>query len=163
MSHKPLKADVATSRAGMAKLLTQALVTTRKLERRMDVTGGWPEASARLDFDAEPAAALRLLGALLLRKARIHTDVVLRANESSNLHSLAVQMRPVLECAGQVVFLFRTTMIAPGLSMEPERAEEVVGNRLNADHYQTLLARTRGKISPEELREVQAQDAQPFA
>ena len=64
MSHKPLKADVATSRAGMAKLLTQALVTTRKVERRMDVTGGWPEASARLDFDAEPAAALRLLGVL---------------------------------------------------------------------------------------------------
>ena len=141
----------------MAKLLTQAVVMTRKLERRLDVTGGWREASARIDFDADPAAALRVMAAHLLRKARIHTDAVLRANESSNLHSLAVQMRPVLECAGQVVFLFRNAVIAPGLSMEPERAAEVVGNRLNADHYQTLRARTKGKVSPEQLREVEAQ------
>ena len=141
----------------MAKLLTKAVVMTCKLERRMDVTGGWPEARAQIDFDADPTAALRIIAALLLRKARIHTDAVLRANESSNLHSLAVQMRPILECAGQVVFFFRNTVIAPGLLMEPERAAEVVGNRLNADHYQTLRARTKGKVSPEELREVEAQ------
>ena len=141
----------------MAKLLTQALVTTRKLERRMDVTGGWREARAEIDFDADPTAAVRVMAALLLRKARIHTDAVLRANESSNLHSLTVQMRPVLECAGQVVFFFRNTVIAPDVLMEPERAAEVVGNRLNADHYQTLRTRSKGKVSPEELREVETQ------
>ena len=141
----------------MAKLLTQALVTTRNLERRMDVHGGWREARERIDFDADPTAALRVMAALLLRKARIHTDGVLRANESSNLHSLAVQMRPVLECAGQVAFLFRNLMIAPDVLMERERAAEVVGNRLNADHYQTLRARSKGKVSPEELREVETQ------
>ena len=157
MSNNPSRDDVGSCRAGMAKLLAKAVVMTRKLERRMDVTGGWREASARIDFEADPAAALRVMAAHLLRKARIHTDAVLRANESSNLHSLAVQMRPVLECAGQVVFLFHNTMIAPGLSMEPERAAEVVGNRLNADHYQTLRARTKGKVSPEELRDAEAQ------
>ena len=61
----------------------------------MDVAGGWPEASAQIDLNADPAAALRIMGALLLRKARIHAVAVLRANETSNLHSLAVQMRPV--------------------------------------------------------------------
>ena len=157
MSNKPLSTDVARCRAGMAELLTEAVAMTRKLERRLDVTGGWREASARVDIDADPTAAMRIIGALLLRKARIHTVAVLRANESSNLHSLAVQMRPVLECAGQVVFFFRNTMIAPNLLMEPERAAEVVGNRLNADHYQTLRTRTKGKVSPEELREVEAQ------
>ena len=141
----------------MAMLLTKAVAMTRKLERRLDVTGGWREASARIDIDAEPTAPLRVIGALLLRKARIHTDAVLRANKSSNLCSLAVQMRPVLECAGQVVFFFHNTMIAPNRLMEPERAAEVVGNRLNADHYQTLRTRTKGKVSPEELREVEAQ------
>ena len=34
----------------------------------------------------------------LLRKARLHAIAVLRANETGNVHSLAVQMRPVLEC-----------------------------------------------------------------
>ena len=156
MSNKPLRTDVARCRPGMAELLTKAVAMTRKLERWLDVTGGWPEASARIDLDADPAAAVRIMGALLLRKARIHTVAVLRANETSNLHSLAVQMRPVLECAGQVVFFFRNTMIAPDLLMSRERAAEVVGTRLNADHFQTLRRRTKGRVSPEELREVEA-------
>ena len=103
----------------MAELLAKAVAVTRKLERRLDVTGGWREATARIDLDADPAAAVRIIGALLLRKARIHTVAVLRANETSNLHSLAVQMRPVLECAGQVVFFFHYTTIAPNLQMVP--------------------------------------------
>ena len=141
----------------MAALLTKAVAMTRKLERRLDVTGGWPEAKARIDLDADPTATLRIVGALLLRKARIHTVAVLRANETSNIHSLAVQMRPVLECAGQVVFFFQTTMIAPDLLVSRERAAEVVGTRLNADHFQTLRRGTKGRVSPEELREVEAQ------
>ena len=132
---------------------------TRQLERWLDVTDGWREARARIDLDADPTAVTRIVGALLLRKARIHTAAVLRANETNNLHSLAVQMRPVLECAGQIVFFFDHTMIAPNLRMTPEQAAEVVGNRLNADHYQTLRRRTRGDVSPEELREVEAQAA----
>ncbi len=157
MSSRPVGADVARCRAGMAELVTQAVATTRKLERRLDVTGGWPEDSARIDFDDDPAAAFRIVGALLLRKARIHTDAVLRANETSNLHSLAVQMRPVLECAGQVVFLFRNTIIAPDLLMSRERAVEVVGARLDNDHFHTFRRLTKGQVSPEELREVEAQ------
>ena len=149
--------DVARSRAGMAELLAKAGDVTGMVERRLDFTGGWREATARIDLDADPAAAVRIMGALLLRKARIHTIAVLRANETSNLPSLAVQMRPVLECAGQVVFFFYNTMIAPNQLMAPERAAEVVGNRLNADHYQTLRTRIKGKVSPEELREVEAQ------
>ena len=40
--------------------------------------------------------------ALIFRKGRLHMLGAYRANETDNLHSLAVQMRPVLECAGQV-------------------------------------------------------------
>ena len=153
MSSRPVRADVARSRAGIAELVTQAVATTRKLERRLDATGSWPEASARIDFDADPAAAVRIMGALLLRKARIHTEAVLRANETNNLHSLAVQMRPVLECAGQVVFIFQTTIIAPDFLMSRESALAAFGDRLNADYYQTFRRITRDEISPEELRE----------
>ena len=41
------------------------------------VTGGWREATARIDVDADPTATLRIVGALLLCKARIHTVAVL--------------------------------------------------------------------------------------
>ena len=63
-------------------------------------------------------------------------------------------MRPVLECAGQVVFFFYTTIIAPDLVMPPETAMEAFGNRLNADFYQTFRRTTRGQINPEKLREM---------
>ena len=162
VSRRPVGADVARCRAGMAELVTQAVATTRKLERRLDVTGGWREASARIDFDDDPTAAFRITGALLLRKARIHTDAVLRANGANNLHSLAVQMRPILECAGQAVFIFQTTIIAPDLLMSPESALAAFGDRLNADYYQTFRRITRGEISPEELRET-ATEAQAAA
>ena len=152
MSDKPLRTDVARCRAGMAELLTKAVAMTRKLELWLDVTGGWREATARIDVEVDPTATFRIAGALLLRKARIHTVAVLRANETSNLHSLAVQMRPVLECAGQVVFFFHNLLIAPKLLMAPERARELVGNRVNADHFQTLLSRSGGKVSDKELR-----------
>ncbi len=137
----------------MAELLTEAVEMTRKLERRLDVTSVWDEATMRIDDDADPVAALRVQGGLLLRKARIHTVAVLRANETNNLHSLAVQMRPVLECAGQVVFIFKNSIIAPGFLMSREKAAVTLGRRINADSYQTLVRRTKGQINPKELRE----------
>lgn len=162
MSSRSARADVARCRTEMATLLTQAVATTRKLERRLEWAGGWPEANGGIDFGADPHATGRIIGGLLLRKARIHTLAVLRANEASNLHSLAVQMRPVLECAGQVVFFFYTTIIAPDLLMPLEKATVEFGSRLNADFYQTFRRTTRGQISPEKLREM-ATEAQAAA
>ena len=157
MRKKAVRTGLAGCRADMADLLRATVALTCKMERSLDAIGGWPDASTRPDSEANPAAAVRILGALLLRKARIHTDAVLRANENNNLHSLAVQMRPVLECAGQVVFFFHNTMIAPDLLMSRERAAEVVGNRLNSDHFHTLRRRTKGQVSPEELLDVETQ------
>ena len=154
MSKNPSVGDVARCRADMAKLLTEALETTCKIERRLDASGGWREATAAIDINADPGATVRIAGALLLRKARIHIVAVLRANETSNLHSLAVQMRPVLECAGQVVFIFHNTIIAPDLLMSQEDAAAMFGNRLNADFYQTFRSKTKGQISLGKLREM---------
>ncbi len=154
MSNNPLRTDVARCRAGMAKLLTNTIETTCKIERRLNVSGGWRESTAEIDINADPTAAIRIEGALLLRKARIHTNAVLRANESGNLHSLAVQMRPVLECAGQLVFRFRTLFIAPDVLMPMEKATAMLGTRTNADFYQTLRNRTKGRISAKELRKM---------
>ena len=141
----------------MAELLTEAVEMTRNLERRLDVAGVWDEATMQVDLDAEPVAALRFQGGLLLRKARIHTVAVLRANETNNLHSLAVQMRPVLECVGQVVFIYETSIIAPDFLMSRKKASATLASRSNADFYQTLVRRTKGQISPKELRKLAIQ------
>ena len=131
---------------------------TSVLEHRLNVDAGGPHSSTRIDLIADPDTAGRMTTALLLRKARIHTMAVLRANETSNLHSLAVQMRPVLECAGQVFFYFGTLMAA-GQSISRRHAAEVVGARIDADHFRTLRRVTKGGISLEELREAEARAA----
>ena len=157
MSDNERRRDISRCRVDMAELLTKAIATTLKLEESLDVGGGWNEARVAIDLDSDPAATLRIQGALLLRKARIHTLATLRANESSNLHSLAVQMRPVLECAGQIVFTFRNAYIAPDLLVSREKALETLTKRLNADFYQTLRNRTKGAVSAEALRGMAAE------
>ena len=144
-----LSAETARYRAGMANLLAKSVAMTRKLERWLDVTGGYREARAQIDLDADPTATLRIMCAVLLRKARLHTVAVLRANETNNVHSLAVQMRPVLECAGQVVFIFQDLM----MTIKPERAANVVGDYLNADYYDTIIRATKGNVGHKELLE----------
>ena len=160
MNTKLSETEIARRRAKMAELLSTALATTCEIEQRLDFTGGWREAEKQIDITA-PGAKCRLEVALLLRKARTHTAAVLRANETSNMHSLAVQMRPVLESAGQVVTSVHDHEIAPGLSATREQTAQVLGDRVNADHYHLFLRRTKGRIRPDELRtmEVQAQDA----
>ena len=155
--------EVARYRAEMAHLLAKSAATTRELERWLDVTGGLREAMAQYDPASDPTATFRITCALLLRKARLHTDAVLRANETNNVHSLAVQMRPVLECAGQVVFIFHNLMIAPNLTMEPERAADLVGDYLSADAYRTIIGATKGKVGHKELLETISSAAEAAA
>ena len=142
---------MARYRAGVASLLAESVTMTRKLERWLDVTGGWHEATAKLDLDADPTASVRITCALLLRKARIHSEAVLRANETNNIHSLAVQMRPVLECAGQVVSYFRNLIIASDLKTTRESALRAVSDYLNADYYRTIMGMTKGGVGHKEL------------
>ena len=144
---------VARYRAEMAKLLRRSVATTRELERWLDFTGGWDEARVQLDLAGDETSIARVQYALLLRKARIHTDAVLQANETNNVHSLAVQMRPVLECVGQLAFISHNVIIAPGLTMEVERAVKVVGDYFSADYYGTVIRATKGQVGHKQLLE----------
>lgn len=135
---------VARYRAGMAELLRASLAQTEHIEQGLGVSAGAREL-AEAAFQDEPTGVFRVMCAMLLRKARLHGIAVLRANDHSNAHSLGVQMRPVLECAGQVVLTFRNLMI------ETERAEETVGGYMNADFYQTVIRETKGGVGHDEL------------
>ena len=57
-------------------------------------------------LEEDPLGVLRVTTHLLTKKARFHAMAVRSANEAGNIHSLAVQMRPALECAGQMVTIF---------------------------------------------------------
>jgi len=143
--------EVARYRAGTASLLAQSILMTGELERRLGVDDELRERTTQSDPEANPAAFLRVECALLLRKARIHSEAVLRANAANNLHSLAVQMRPALECAGQVVFVCDNHFIVPRLTTDPEQAVRTMGDRINADYYDTIIRATKGKVGHDEL------------
>ena len=138
------ESGAARYRAGMAELLRASLAQTGHIEQGFGVSAGARE-SAQGAFEDEPTGVFGVMCAMLLRKARSHGIAVLRANDHSNAHSLGVQMRPVLECAGQVVLTFHNLMI------ETERAEETVGGYLNADFYQTVIREMKGGVSHDQL------------
>ena len=81
-------------RIGVASLLSKLVVAVGEIERWLDFAVDGDEASVRAVLEDDPTATFRMMCALLLRKAKIHMVAVLRANENSNVHSLAVQMRP---------------------------------------------------------------------
>jgi len=124
---------------------------TRELERRFGADGELQDPAAQSDLEADPGTPLRAECALLLRKARLHSHAVLRANAANNLHSLAVQVRPVLECAGQVVFVCHNHFIAPRLATDPGRAVRALGDRISADYYGTMIRATKGTMGHEQL------------
>lgn len=144
--------DVLTSeneadryRAGVAHLLRKQIDAVGDSERWLDAPVDLFDSSAQAFFEKDPTGAFRTTGALFLRKARLHMAAMGCANENNNVHSLAVQMRPILECADQVVLVFHNLMIAP------EHGMSVVHRYLNKDYYQAIIRTTKGKIGREQL------------
>lgn len=134
---------VGDYRTGTASLLTKQAVEVAEIKRRLGVTVG-DDASERAAIEDLPLGPSRLNCALLLHKAHLHMDAVLAANESNNLHSLAVQMRPVLECAGQIVLGVHTMLI-------DRKAADEVRDYMDADYYRTVIAATKGQVTHEQL------------
>ena len=99
------------------------------------------------EFDTDPAIAFRKMSYLLIAKARLHAFAALRANKEGNIHSLAVQMRPALECAGPVVSMFKDLF-----GKEPG-AESRIGRYVNAgllsDGYPAFERTDRSQRDPE--------------
>ena len=136
--------EVSRYRTGSANLLGNLVGAVGEIERCLDVDVEGDEASARAVLEGDPTGAFRITCAVLLRKAKIHMVAMLRANENNNVHSLAVQMRPVLECAGQILLVFHNLMI------EQERAVSRVLSYMNEDYRdQTMIRLTKSEESHE--------------
>ena len=86
--------------------------------------------------------------ALLLRKAQMHMTAVIHANRSTNLHSMAVHARVILECAAQVQFKAQAASDgSPSALMRVLNAGEY-------DFQDTLLRMSHGNVDGDELREM---------
>lgn len=103
------------------------------------------DAGTAAKMQQDPFLAIQLQARLLMKKARLHVFAVLTANRNSNLHSLTVQMRPALECAGQVVLVFHNLFTAM------RRDPDAIAQYLNADYFQTMQRLTRGKLGDDYL------------
>ena len=95
----------------------------------------------------DPRVAVRNECGLLLRKAQLHTSAAMRANKSNNLHSLAVHMRVVLECAAQVQSKAHSAY---------EGSERELKRVLNVSEYDFQYAManlSRGGVGRDEIQE----------
>ena len=139
-----LAAEAGRYRASMAGFLQKSLAAMNGILSTVDLDGIFcPIDQAK--FDEDPMMPFRRMSYLLIAKARLHVFAALSANKSSNIHSLAVQMRPALECAGQVVSLFKD------LFGKYPRAESTIRRHLDVDYYQTVVRVSRGQIDHDEL------------
>lgn len=134
---------ISDYRIGMASLLNTQVGEVEQIKRRFGIIVG-DDASERKALEDVPLGVFRLHSALLLHKAQIHMVAVLDANESDNLHSLAVQMRPILECAGQVVLVVHNLLV-------DQRDARKVLDYMDADYYRTLIGATKGQATHEQL------------
>ena len=138
-----LTVAVARYRSGMTQLLASQVKEVKEIEKKLGVVVG-DDSSERVALEDPFGGIFQLHCALLLHKANIHMVAVLGANESNNLHSLAVQMRPILECAGQVKLVIHNAFI------EPDRVDEVV-QYWERDYLGTLVRAMKGKVSHQEI------------
>ncbi len=139
--------EIGRYRSIMSQLVSGLAVLAEQMEGLLQgpAGGGEPEQETAGDHGWADGSGLGI--ALLLRRTRYHAVAVLRANEACNAHSLGVQMRPALECAGQ------TALIMHNLILDPERGHAKLSAYLDADYYGTTIRATKGEIGHDQLLE----------
>ena len=139
-------------RVSMASCLQASLAGINDFLSPVDIDGIFVPIN-QAEFDDDPAIAFRKMSYVLIAKARLHVFATLTANRSNNIHSLAVQMRPALECSGQVVSLFKD------LYGKYPGAEGRISRYVKADYYRTIIRLSRGQINHDEiLKQINAAD-----
>lgn len=122
-------------------------VLADQMERWLHVPAGHGEPAQELAVADDRPGEFWLGCALLLRRTRFHAAAVLRANGACNAHSLGVQMRPALECAGQLSLLIHNSIL------DPEHGHAKFLAYMDADYYKTTIRATKGEIGHNQLLE----------
>ena len=139
--------EIGRYRSITSKLVSGLAVLAEQMEDLLQGPAGEGEPEQETAGNHGWADGLGLGIALLLRRTRYHAVAVVRANEACNAHSLGVQMRPALECAGQTALIMRNLML------DPERGPAKFSAYLDADYYGTTIRATKGEIGHDHLLE----------
>ena len=132
-------------RESMAGYLRDSLQMIKLLLSAADFGEGFPHIFGQ-PTDDSPEVLVRNSCGLLLRKAQFHVTAALIAHKGSNLHSFAVQMRVVLECAAQIVDT------AQGAYEGTPKAVARHVNRFERDFQYAMDNLSRGQITPVEIQ-----------
>lgn len=134
-------------REAMTGYLVEAFQMIHRLVSEADFGESFPNVFGQ-PTDENIVVAGRNECGLLIRKAQMHINAALRANNDNNLHSLAVHMRVVLECAAQVISTAHL-----GYDGSPKELERI----LNATEYDTRYAMSslgRGSIDNDNIQDM---------
>ena len=134
-------------RRSMAGYLRDSHQMIEQVLSLADFDEGFPHLFGR-PTDDNPEVFVRNSCGLLFRKAQLHVAAALMANKTSNLHSLAVHMRVVLECAAQIV----ATANAAYEGTLKTVARSV--NRVEWDFKYTMANLSRGQVTPDEIQDM---------
>ena len=138
-----LETEVQRYRTIMASFLQLALSETNKPDNDIGLEDRFTIDKAEIQED--PMIIFRRTSHLLIAKARLHVMAALQANQTNNIHSLAVQMRPALECAGQIVSMVTNLLV------RPRGAQKRLIQYLNADYFQMIVRSSKGQIDHNEI------------
>ena len=132
-----LAAGLQSYRGEIADALRTSLAF---VERHLSLWGidGRFDASAGMRDDIDLFRGMRATVGALAANARLHAIACLRANDMNNLHSLAVQMRPALECAGQIRIYMESVL---------ERRIDVLDRYFNSTYFQLVKHDSGGSVA----------------
>lgn len=139
--------EIGRYRSITSQLVSGLAVLAKQMESWLQVSPCQGEPGQELAVDDDWPDGFRIGCALLLRRMRRHAIAVLQANKSCNVHSLGVQMRPALECAGQMALIIHSMML------DPEHSHAEFLAYMEADYYGTTIRATKGEIGHDQLLE----------
>ena len=134
-------------RDSMAEFTTEAAQTIDEILSNADFKSDFPNIFGNPDELGDAVTLLNQSG-LLLYKALLHTKAAIVANQRDNLHSLAVQLRVVLECASPLVSM--TNAIVEGGTKEAERIANITDSEA-MDWYRRVY---KGEADDDILRSI---------
>lgn len=131
-----LAAELQSCRGEIADALRTSLAY---VERYLSLWGidDHFDASTHMRSDIDRFQVMRATVVALAAKARLHAIACLRANDMNNLHSLAVQMRPALECAGQIRIYMGAVL---------DKRIDVLDEYFNSTYFQLVMHDSGGSV-----------------
>lgn len=135
----------AAYRDAMERFTREAAEMIAGVLSEADFNGDFPHLFGHPDELGE-AVGIRNDCGLWLRKAQLHTHAVLAANQSNNLHSMAVQSRVLLECAAPVISLANAAV-----TRSPREVKRIV-NAFEYEAVRGMRAMARGGLDSDTLQ-----------